>query len=57
LQSVSIGKDALGEVVIKVKFKNQEIIAKASSTDIFEASAAAYINAINKVISSKKKKK
>jgi 2-isopropylmalate synthase len=52
LQSVSIGKDALGEVVIKVKFKNQEIIAKASSTDIFEASAAAYINAINKVISS-----
>jgi 2-isopropylmalate synthase len=56
LQSVTRGKDALGEVVIKVKFKNQEIIAKSSSTDIFEASAKAYINAINKVLFYKQKK-
>jgi 2-isopropylmalate synthase len=54
LQSVTRGKDALGEVVIKVRFKNQEIVAKSSSTDIFEASAKAYINAINKVLFSGK---
>ena len=56
LQSVTRGKDALGEVVIKVKFKNEVIVAKSSSTDIFEASAKAYINAINKVLFSSKKK-
>ena len=56
LESVTRGKDALGEVVIKVRFKNQEIVAKSSSTDIFEASAKAYINAINKVLFSGKKK-
>ncbi len=56
LESVTRGKDALGEVVIKVRFKNREIVAKSSSTDIFEASAKAYINAINKVLFSGKKK-
>ncbi len=53
IQSVSRGKDALGEVTVKVKINNKSVIAHGTSTDILEASAKAYINAINKVISVK----
>jgi len=51
IQSVTRGKDALGEVSIKVKVKDKIVIAQAASTDILEASAKAYINAINKALS------
>ncbi len=50
IQSVSRGKDALGEVTIKVKINGKNVIAHGTSTDIIVASANAYINAINKVI-------
>jgi len=48
LEAVTKGKDALGEVNIKVKIKNQVISARGSSTDIIEASLLAYLNAVNK---------
>ncbi|MDD4899399.1 MAG: 2-isopropylmalate synthase [Candidatus Omnitrophica bacterium] len=48
LEAVTQGKDALGEVNIKVKIKNQVISARGSSTDIIEASLLAYLNAVNK---------
>ena len=51
VQSVTCGKDALGEVMVKVKMKDKSVIAHGTSTDIFEASAKAYINAVNKVLS------
>ena len=51
IHSVSRGKDALGEVTVKVKFKDKSVVAQGASTDILEASAKAYINAINKVLS------
>jgi 2-isopropylmalate synthase len=51
IQSVTHGKDALGEVTIKVKIKDKSVIAHGASTDIVEASAKAYLNAINKVLS------
>ena len=51
IQSVTHGKDALGEVMVKVKIKEKSVIAHGTSTDILEASAKAYINAINKVLS------
>jgi len=51
IQSVTRGKDALGEVSIKIKAKNKEVIGRGASTDIIEASAKAYINAINKLLS------
>ena len=51
IQSVSRGKDALGEVTLKVKINNKNVISHGASTDILEASAKAYINAVNKVIS------
>ena len=51
IQSVTHGKDALGEVTIKVKFKDKKVIAHGASEDILVASAKAYLNAINKVLS------
>lgn len=57
IQSVTRGKDALGEVTVKVKFKGNTIIAQGISTDILEASAKAYINALNKLLSQEIKKK
>lgn len=51
IQSVSRGKDAIGEVTVKVKFKNKSVIAHGTSTDILLASAKAYINAVNKSLS------
>lgn len=53
IQSVTHGKDALGEVTVRVKFKKlkgKKVIAHGTSTDILEASAKAYLNAINKVL-------
>lgn len=51
IHSVTRGKDALGEVMVKVKINKKSVIAYGTSTDILEASAKAYINAVNKVIS------
>ena len=49
LHSVSQGKDALGEVSMKVDFGNGRLVAgRGSSTDIIEASARAYLNAVNR---------
>ncbi|MCA9405160.1 MAG: 2-isopropylmalate synthase [Candidatus Omnitrophica bacterium] len=54
IQSVTRGKDALGEVMVKVKMDGKQVIAHGTSTDILEASAKAYINAVNKTLSQKK---
>ena len=51
IHSVTQGKDALGEVMVKVKINKKSVIAYGTSTDILEASAKAYINAVNKVLS------
>ncbi len=50
IQSVTQGKDALGEVMVKVKIKDKIVIAHGTSTDIIVASAKAYMNAVNKVL-------
>ncbi len=50
IQSVTHGKDALGEVTVKVRIQGKKYIGHGSSTDILEASAKAYLNAINKMI-------
>jgi 2-isopropylmalate synthase len=49
IQSVSRGKDAIGEATIKVKLNGTSVIAHGADTDILVASAKAYINAVNKV--------
>ncbi len=51
LRAVSQGTDALGEVAIKVRFDGDHVVAgRASSTDIVEASALAYLNAVNRYL-------
>ncbi len=50
VHSVTRGKDAVGEVFMKVDFGNISFIGKAASTDVVDASARAYINAINKYV-------
>jgi len=57
IKSVTQGKDALGEVTVKTSIDGQTVIGRAASTDIIEASAKAYINAINKFAAQKKLKK
>jgi len=48
LEAVTQGKDAIGEVNLKIKIKNRLISGRGSSTDIIEASILAYLNAVNK---------
>ena len=52
LHAVTKGKDALGEVVVKLRYRGVEVSGRGASTDVIEASAKAYLNAINKLISS-----
>ena len=49
LQSVTSGKDAQGEVVVKLLVGNREITGRGTSTDIIEASVRAYLFALNKI--------
>jgi 2-isopropylmalate synthase len=53
LQAVTIGKDAMGEVSLRVAFGDSVISAKAASTDIVEASAKAYLSCVNRHITMK----
>jgi 2-isopropylmalate synthase len=54
LQSVSGGKDAQGEVNVRVQFGADEIVsAKAASTDIVEAGAKAYLSCVNRHLTAK----
>ena len=51
LRAVSQGKDALGEVTAKVDFGQGALVTgKGASTDIIEASARAYLNAVNRYL-------
>lgn len=55
LRSVTEGKDALGEVSVKLRMEGVEVSARGTSTDVVEASVKAYITAINKLLSTTKK--
>lgn len=55
VQAVTGGKDALGEVTIKVDFGDGHLITgKGASTDVIEASTRAYLNAVNRVVALRK---
>lgn len=51
LRAVTSGRDALGEVTVRLRYKDKEVVGRGTSTDIIEASAKAYVNAINKLYS------
>lgn len=48
--SVTHGKDALGEVYVKLKRNGSEVQGRGVSTDVLEASARAYIHAVNRIL-------
>ena len=48
VQAVTPGKQALGEVSVALEIDDKAYIGKGSSTDILEASALSYVNAINR---------
>lgn len=50
IHSVSEGKDALGEVVVKLKSGNTIVTGRGLSTNIIESSILAYINGVNKLL-------
>ncbi|MBI3615053.1 MAG: 2-isopropylmalate synthase [Candidatus Omnitrophica bacterium] len=50
IQSVTSGKDALGEVTVKLAVNGRVEHGRAASTDIIEASAKAYLSAINRLL-------
>ncbi len=50
IRSVTRGTDALGEVTVRVKSGDGETTGKAASVDVLEASALAYLNAINSLV-------
>ena len=50
VEAITGGLDALGDVTIQLDVKGRRVVGRGVSTDIVEASARAYLNAINKVI-------
>lgn len=52
VRSASAGQDALGEVTVKVQFGTdcscKPVSGKGAATDVIEASARAYLNAVNR---------
>ena len=51
LKAVTSGQDALGEVSLRVEYGGRSFLGRGVSTDIIEASARAYLAAINKLVS------
>lgn len=49
LEAVTSGKDALGEVNLKLGIKGKTASGRGSSTDIIEASVRAYVDAVNRI--------
>lgn len=49
VEAVTQGRDSLGEVTLKVDFGDGDLVTgKGASTDVIEASARAYVNAVNR---------
>ncbi|MDD4939682.1 MAG: 2-isopropylmalate synthase [Candidatus Omnitrophica bacterium] len=49
LEAVTAGKDALGEVSLKLISEGKTVSGRGSSTDIIESSVRAYLDAVNKL--------
>jgi 2-isopropylmalate synthase len=57
VRSITRGADAVGEVFVHVEFDGVSYTGKAASTDIVDASARAYLNAVNKALYAKERKR
>ena len=49
IKAITEGADALGEVTVRVKYKDSIFLGKGVSTDVIKSSMLAYINAINRI--------
>lgn len=47
VRSVTSGREAMGEVIIRIRSGNKSFMGRGISTDIIEASAKAYLSALN----------
>ncbi len=56
VKSVTEGIDALGEVTIRLRQEGQIFSGHSADTDVVVAAAQAYINALNRLVASKKKR-
>jgi 2-isopropylmalate synthase len=56
LRALTSGKDAQGEVTVRIEDGGLTILGRGASTDIIEASAKAYLNAINKLLAARQRK-
>jgi 2-isopropylmalate synthase len=48
VQAVTPGRQAIGEVSVALSIDNRKFVGRGASTDILEASARAYVNALNR---------
>jgi 2-isopropylmalate synthase len=48
LKAVTMGKDALGEAMVRVEIEGSIYSGIGTSPDVIEASARAYVNAFNR---------
>jgi len=55
IRAVTGGKEALGEATVSITENGRSYIGRGISTDIIEASARAYLDAINRMVSTKDK--
>jgi 2-isopropylmalate synthase len=51
IKSLTQGSEALGDALVKIRHNNSIVVGRGISTDIFEASARAYVNALSKASS------
>jgi 2-isopropylmalate synthase len=49
LRGVTSGKDALGEVVVRLGKNGKKYLGRGASTDVIEASIRAYLSAVNRI--------
>jgi 2-isopropylmalate synthase len=54
VNSVTEGIDAIGEVLIRIESDGTSYTGRGADTDIIVASARAYMNALNRLLSFKK---
>jgi 2-isopropylmalate synthase len=55
IRAVTGGKEALGEATVKISDDGRTFVGRGVSTDIIEASAKAYVDAINRMVSAQGK--
>ncbi|MFL6187213.1 MAG: alpha-isopropylmalate synthase regulatory domain-containing protein, partial [Actinomycetes bacterium] len=49
VSAVTGGTDALGDVTVQVEFEGVRVTGRGVATDVVEASARAYLQAVNKL--------